>query len=77
MEGVSPGRGDGACMLCSLLKELADNLYTYASPINPKGGSGKELAGASGLRFLPLAFLSFGMGPPDEPPTAAAALAAT
>jgi hypothetical protein len=59
-KGGAPERGDG---VCSLHQELAVHLATYASPIKSKGGSDEEPAGAPGLRFLPLAFSSFGMGP--------------
>jgi hypothetical protein len=56
----SPGRDDG---VCSLQQKLAEDLASYASPIKSKGGSDEEPAGAPGLRFLPLAFSSFVMGP--------------
>jgi hypothetical protein len=58
--GRAPERDNGAC---SLHKEQAGHLATYASPIKSKGGSDEEPAGAPGLRFLPLAFSSWGMGP--------------
>ena len=58
--GGAPGRDDG---VCSLHQEHAEDLVTYASPIKSKGGSDEEPAGASGLRFLLLAFSSLGMGP--------------
>jgi hypothetical protein len=59
-KGVAPGRDDG---VCSLHQELAEDFATYALPIKSKGGFDEEPAGAPGLRFLPLAFSSLGMGP--------------
>jgi len=56
--GGAPERGDG---VCSLHQEQEEHLATHASLITSKGG--KELLGGPGLRFLPLAFSSLGMGP--------------
>jgi hypothetical protein len=58
--GDALGRDDG---VCSLYQELAKHSATYASPIKSKGRSDEEPAGAPGLRFLPLASSSLGMGP--------------
>jgi hypothetical protein len=49
--------------VCSLHQEQTEYLATYAPPVKSKGGSDEEPAGAPGLRFLPLAFSSLGMGP--------------
>jgi hypothetical protein len=58
--GGAPGRDVG---VCSLHQELVEHLATYAPPMKSKGGSDEEPSGAPGLRFLPLAFSSFGIGP--------------